>query len=77
MNGFRFRSAALICVVTAFCIGVTGCGRGGLSGYSNEWLYPDDVDSVYVDVFDSASFRRGHEYTLTDAICKRIEAETP
>ena len=77
MNGFRFRSAALICVVTAFCIGVTGCGRGGLSGYSNEWLYPDDVDSVYVEMFDSASFRRGHEYTLTDAICKRIEAETP
>ena len=28
-------------------------------------------------MFDSASFRRDHEYDLTDAICKRIEAHTP
>lgn len=28
-------------------------------------------------MFDSQSFRRGHEYDLTDAICKRIETDTP
>ena len=28
-------------------------------------------------MFDSRSFRRGHEYILTDAICKRIETDTP
>ena len=32
---------------------------------------------VYVEMFDSMSFRRGHEYVLTDAIMKRLEAETP
>ena len=50
-----------------------GCGKG----YSNSWLYPDDVKTVYVEMFDTNSFRRGHEYDLTDAICKRIEAQTP
>ena len=28
-------------------------------------------------MFDTGSFRRGHEYVLTDAICKRIESQTP
>jgi hypothetical protein len=54
-----------------------GCGKGGFEGYSNSWLVPSDISSVYVKMFDSTGFRRGHEYTLTDAICKRIEAETP
>ena len=50
---------------------------GGLKGYSNTWLHPVDVQSVYVEMFDTQDFRRGHEYVLTDAICKRIESETP
>lgn len=54
-----------------------GCQPKGLKEYSNEWLYPEDVSTVYVEMFDSSGFRRGHEYTLTDAICKRIEANTP
>lgn len=28
-------------------------------------------------MFDTTNFRRGHEYELTEAICKRIEAQTP
>jgi len=51
---------------------------GGCGGeYSNTWLYPEDISSVYVEMFDSRSFRRNHEFDLTDAICKRIEAQTP
>lgn len=49
----------------------------GCSGYRNSWLHPDEVQTVYVEMFDTTSFRRGHEYVLTDAICKRIEAQTP
>jgi len=64
-------------VLAVICPGLSGCGRGGFSGYTNGWLYPSQVDTVYVEMFDSRSFRRGHEYVLTDAICKRIEAETP
>ena len=57
------------------CLGLCGCA--GMSGYSNESLYPEEVDSVYVQMFDNQSFRRGVEYELTDALAKRIEAETP
>ena len=53
-----------------------GCGNP-FEGYSNEWLVPDDVSTVYVKMFDSEGFRRGYEFTLTDAVCKRIEAATP
>jgi len=59
------------------CAGLGGCGKGGFEGYTNDWLYPSQVDTVYVEMFDSRSYRRGHEYVLTDAICKRIEVETP
>ena len=48
-----------------------------MSGYSNESLFPEEVGSVYVEMFDSRSFRRGGEYELSDALAKRIEAETP
>jgi hypothetical protein len=48
-----------------------------MGGYSNETLFPNDVRSVRVEMFDSRSFRRGVEYELTDALAKRIEAQTP
>lgn len=55
---------------------LSGC-VGGIGEYTNGGLHPDDVVSVYVEMFDSSSFRRQHEVVLTDAICKRIESETP
>lgn len=56
-------------------IALTGCSGAG--GYSNQTLYPTDVRSVCLDMFDNRSFRRGVEYTLSDALAKRIEATTP
>ncbi len=67
-----FRRGA-VCL-TALLLLAGGCG---LEGYSNSWLYPEDIRSVYVEMFDTGGFRRGHEVTLTDAVCKRIEAQTP
>jgi hypothetical protein len=64
-------------VIAVLSVALAGCGTGGLGGYTNQWLHPQDVSSVYVEMFDSRSLRRGHEYVLTDAICKRIESETP
>jgi len=49
----------------------------GCAGYSNTSLYPKDVATVYVEMFDNQSFRRGIEYELTDALAKRIESQTP
>lgn len=63
-------------VISVLCF-ISGCGQGGFSGYSNSWLHPQEISTVYVEMFDSQSFRRGHEYVLTDAICKRIETDTP
>jgi hypothetical protein len=49
-----------------------GCG-----GYTNQSLYTNDVKSVFVEMFDNATFQRDLEYDLTDAIAKRIDSETP
>lgn len=56
-------------------IGLTGCS--GIRGYSNQTLYPDNIRSVCLEMFDNRSFRRGVEYTLSDALAKRIETMTP
>lgn len=73
----RFGLIVLGIAAIFLCGGILGCGEGGFSGYSNDWVYPSDIQTVYVEMFDSMSFRRGHEYILTDAIMKRLEAETP
>lgn len=74
MKGLINRIGLYIILAAVCCAPLGGCGRGG---YTNDWLYPRDLRTVYVEMFDSRSLRRGYEYTLTDAICKRIEAETP
>ena len=61
--------------VVGVCLGLCGCD--GISSYSNESLFRQEVDSVYLEMFDNKSFKRGTEYELTDALAKRIEAETP
>ena len=50
---------------------------GCLKDYSNESLYRNDISTVYVEMFDTSSYRRGVEVDFTDALCKRIELETP
>ena len=54
---------------------LSGCA--GWHGYSSETLFPDDMGSVCLEMFDNRGFRRGVEYELSDALAKRIEAETP
>jgi dTDP-glucose pyrophosphorylase len=66
----RNGSFAMLCIFIS--LAAVGC-----SGYSNQSLYPADVKSVCVQMFDNDSFSRGVEYELTDALAKRIEAQTP
>ena len=75
MRAVRRHGTVLLAVAMAACL--AGCEISGIGTYQDEWLYPNDISTVYVEMFDSRSFRRGHEYELTDAICKRIEAQTP
>jgi hypothetical protein len=67
MNNTVFRLMLLAMIML-----IAGC-----AGYSNQSLYSQDIKSVYVEMFDNTTFRRDLEYDLTDAIAKRIEAETP
>jgi len=56
-------------------LALTGCDV--IAGYSDRPLYPTNIKSVCVDIFENESFRRGMEFELTDALKKRIEAQTP
>ena len=64
--------------VLCFCVLCLGlCGCDGMAGYSNESLFPEDVRSVCLEMFDNQPFRRGVEYELSNALAKRIEVDTP
>jgi Lipopolysaccharide-assembly len=71
----RSSSAAALLCIGALCAGLCGCS--GIAGYSNEPLFPKDVHTVCLKMFDNQSFRRGVEYDLSDALAKRIEVDTP
>ena len=62
----------MLAVITAMCTPIAGCGKGGLEGYTNDWLYPRDVTTAYVEMFDTQSFRRGPEHVVTDANCNHM-----
>jgi hypothetical protein len=69
-NGMKIKGVifASVCTIVIFA---------GCSGYSNRSLYSQDIKSVYVEMFDNITFSRDLEYDLTDAVAKRIDAETP
>jgi hypothetical protein len=67
--------AILLAAVIAAGLSLSGCAE--LGGYSNESLFPEEVSSVCLEMFDNQTFRRSVEYQLSDALTKRIEAETP
>lgn len=56
-----------------------GAGIVGCAGYrlGAGTLYPPDIHTVYVPVFESDSFRRGLGERLTEAVVKEIELKTP
>jgi hypothetical protein len=63
---------AVTCLLATFAL--AGCGR---TGYSNDSMFPKDIGSVCLEMFDNQTFRRGVEYDLSDALAKRIETDTP
>ncbi len=61
-----------VCALMSFILAFGGC-----TGYTSESLFPQNISSVCLEMFDNRSFRRGVEYELSDALAKRIEAQTP
>jgi hypothetical protein len=73
-----FRSIfGLVCSCIIVLSILVFCGCDGLNGYSNQSLFPQDIETVYMEMFDNQTFRRGSEYELSVALSKRIEVETP
>lgn len=65
----RQMTAWLVLLMAMVCL--TGCG------YSHKTLYPTDVSSVQVNIFNNRTFYRGMEFDLTEAVIKEIELRTP
>jgi hypothetical protein len=57
--------------LTALAIVLPGCG------YRAGELYRPDIQTVHVEMFASKEFRRDLEFTLTEAVKKRINLDTP
>jgi hypothetical protein len=64
--------AILLLLIAACTAGCAGPYRAG-----NDTLYPADVRTVYVPMFESDSFRRHLGERLTEAVVKRIETDSP
>ena len=62
-------SLFIILLTSCLCVFVA---LSGCAGYSDESIYPRDVSTVCLKMFDNQSFRRGVEYELSDALAKRI-----
>jgi hypothetical protein len=69
-GGWRLAAGGL--AATALCI--TGCAA---YRFGNESLYAPDVQTVYVPIIESDSFRRDLGERLTEAVVKEIELKTP
>ena len=62
--------------------GMFGAGALAAQGctayrFGNASLFPSDIQTVYVPVFESNSFRRNLSEWLTEAVVKEIEVRTP
>src|SRR6266700_3163322 len=67
---FILRSSFLVCLLLA----LSGC-----AGYhvGTAGLFPSDIHTVFVPMFESDSFRRDLGEQLTEAVCKEIESRGP
>lgn len=63
--GFMLTACAMALLPAAGC------------SYSTKRPFPDNVQTVAVDMFQSKEFRRELEFDLTEAVVKRIEMDTP
>ena len=70
----RRGSAAGWAAVLASAVLLSGCAGYQVGNWS---LYPHDVRTVHVPMFDSTSFRRNLGERLTEAVIKEIEEKTP
>ncbi len=52
------------------------CGCAGYH-FGNQGLYPAEIETIHIPVFQSSSFRRDLGEQLTEAVVKEVEKRTP
>jgi hypothetical protein len=70
----RRRVLGLVLLLMGVLLPASGCAA---YRFGSQTLYPLDVQTVYVPVFESDSFRRNLAEFLTEAVVKEIESKTP
>jgi lipopolysaccharide assembly LptE-like protein len=70
----RIMLTAMGATLLLAAVSLFGCARYRFGAAT---LFPPDIQTVYVPVFESNSFRRGLSEWLTEAVCKEIEGKTP
>lgn len=80
LNFMCFRNLGAI----AFALGVAvlvsvvaGCASDGGTGYMTGSLFPGEVKTIRVPVFENKTYHTGVERQLTDAVIKELQARTP
>ena len=73
-SALRAPHSALACLALLLSGSLLGCAGYQVGADS---LYPPDIRTVYVPVFESASFRRHLGERLTEAVIKEIQLKTP
>ena len=72
-------------IALAVLIPLAGCGYSQTGGENNKqqsgyhWssLYREDIQTVAVPIFTNKDFRRGVEFSLTEAVIKQLELHAP
>ena len=72
----RFQISHLKSAIGTFQFAILLCGCAGYR-FGAASLYPSDVRTVFVPMFESDSLRRGLSKRLTEAVVKEIELKTP
>ena len=62
------------CALLVLLAGLAGCAGYQIGTRS---LYPAHIQTVYVPIFESSSFRRNLGERLTEAVIKEVELKTP
>ena len=73
----RLASAAAVAAAALLLASLAGCLGLGNYQFGARTLFPEGIETVYVPVFDSSSFRRELGEELTEAVVKEIERRTP
>ena len=71
------RGATWLAAALAAAMSLGGCAATPTEGYAATSPYPSAYRSVSVPVFRNASYLRGFELDLADALVKQIEQSTP